>query len=291
MSRARPGAALGRPGAGRYNPRMQSHRYLPEVSRVSVLMAAILLAFALTRVLQAPDLNLSLPLPGVVLALTLNLNTAIAVLAAGITATGMDWLLRTHPSLEPGESREHWLLPTLTVLVIGIALDTLPANAAWWLGFGVGGLLLLVVFLAEYVVVDPSDVRYPLAAAALTALAFAMFLILAVALRAANARLFLVLPALFLAGGLVALRTLHLRLNERWELNWAVGIGVVTVQLGAALHYWPLAPVAFGLALLGPVYALTGLAVGVSEGNPFQRAWVEPVVMLAIFWGLAVWFR
>jgi hypothetical protein len=270
---------------------MQSHRYLPESSRVSVLMAAILLAFALTRLLHVPNLDIAIPLAGILLAFSVNLNTAIVVLAAGITATGMDWLLRTHPSLETGESREHWLLPTLTVMVLGISLYTLPEGVTWWLGFGAGGLLLVVVFLAEYVVVDPADARYPLATAALTALAFAIFLILAVALRAANARLFLVVPALFLAGGLAALRTLHLRLNERWEYNWAIGIAVVAAQMAAALHYWPLTPVRFGLALLGPVYALTLLAVSQAEGNPFRRAWVEPIVMLAIFWGLAVWFR
>ena len=71
-----------------------------------------------------------------------------------------------------------------------------------------------------------------------------------------------VAPALFAGAGLAALRTLHLRLNERWETAWAFGIGLVAVQLGAALHYMPLTPVRFGLALLGPVYALTILAVG-----------------------------
>lgn len=270
---------------------MQSHRYLPEASRISVLMAAVLLAFALTRVISTPNLNLALPLPGIVLAFSVNLNTAIVILAAGLTATGVDWLLRSHPSLQRGETREHWLLPTLTVLVIGVALYTLPAGAIWWLGFGLGGSLLLVVFLAEYVAVDPTDTRYPVASATLTAISFTIFLILSVALRAANARLFLVLPALFLTGGLTALRTLHLRLSERWELSWAVGIAVVTVQLGAALHYWPLSPIRFGLALVGPIYALTVLAVSQAEGRPFRRSVVEPVVMLLLFWGLAIWFR
>ena len=90
-----------------------------------------------------------------------------------------------------------------------------------------GAGLLLVVFLAEYVVVDPTDVRYPLATAILTVLAFVIFLILATAIKATNARLIMVVPALFLTGGLAALRTLHLRLNERWELAWALGIGLV----------------------------------------------------------------
>ena len=270
---------------------MQTHRYLPEANRVSVLMAAILLAFALTRVLSAPNLKIALPLAGIMLAFSVNLNTVIVVLAAGITATGMDWLLRTHPLIEQGESREHWLLPTLTVLVTGVSLYTLPGGTSWWLGFGLAGVVLVVVFLAEYVVVDPADTRYPAATAILTALAFAIFLILAVALRAANTRLFLILPALFLASGLAALRTLHLRLNESWELNWAIGIALVETQLAAALHYFPLTPVRFGLVLLGPVYALTLLAVSLSDGNPFRRASVEPLVMLMILWGLAVWFH
>jgi len=270
---------------------MQSHRYLPEASRISVLMAAVLLAFALTRVISTPNLDLSLPLPGIVLAFSVNLNTAIVILAAGLTATGVDWLLRSHPSLQHGGTQEHWLLPTLTVLVIGVALYTLPAGGIWWLGFGLGGSLLLVVFLAEYVAVDPTDTRYPVASATLTAISFTIFLILSVALRAANSRLFLVLPALFLTGGLTALRTLHLRLSERWEAAWAVGIAVVTMQLGAALHYWPLSPIRYGLALVGPIYTLTILAVSLAEGHPFRRSVTEPAVMLVLFWGLAIWFR
>ncbi len=275
----------------RYNMGMISHRYQIDASRVSVLTAAVLLSFALTRVISTPHYFVNIPLAGIALTFGINLNTAIAVLAAGLSATGVVWLLRAHPALEPGETVEHWLLPMLTTLVIGVTLYTLPSGLIWWLGFGLGGILLVVVFLAEYVVVDPSDTRYPLATAALTALSFAIYLILAIALRLAGARLFLLAPALFLVGGLAALRTLHLRLNERWEFGWALGIALVGAQLAAALHYWPLAPVCFGLILLGPAYALTGLAANLAEGNPFRRAFVEPAVMLSLLWGLAIWFR
>jgi len=271
---------------------MTERRSLPDPSRLSVLTAAILLAFALTRVLQAPQLfSLPISLGNFNLTLRFNLNTVIILLAAGVTATGMDWLLRTHPTLKIGESREHWLLPTLTVLVTGITLNTLPNTPVWWIGFGVAALLFLAVSLSEFVAVDPTDRRYPLATAFLSVLAFVIFLILGAALKAADARLVLVVPALFLAGSLAALRTLHLRLNERWEPAWAAGIGLVAAQLGAALHYVPLTPVQFGLALLAPLYALTVLAVNLLEGTPFRRAFVEPTVMLGLFWGLAIWFR
>ncbi len=269
---------------------MTEHRYLPDPSRVSVLTAIILLAFALTHFLHVPEGNITIPIFGLVLAIPISLNTAISLLTAALTAAGVDWLLHTHPSIEKGETREHWLLPTLTSLALGIALNTLPENV-WWLGFGLSIFLLVTVFLAEYVVVDPTDIRYPVATAVLTALAFAIFLILAVSLKASGGRLFLLAPALFLGSFLAALRTLHLRLNERWELAWAIGIGLVGMQLGAALHYWPLTPVRYGLALLAPVYALTVLAVSLADGVSFRRAATEPGVMLALIWGLLIWFR
>jgi hypothetical protein len=271
---------------------MTERRYLPDQARVSVLTAAVLLAFALTRVLNAPHLfSLLIPVGNIKVSLSINLNTVIVLLTAGLTATGMDWLLSTHPSMEKGETREHWLLPTLTVLVTGIALTTLPNTPLWWLGFALGVVIFLVVALSEFVVVDPNDARYPLATAILTVFAFVIFLILAVVLKAINVRLIWLMPALFLAGGLAALRTLHLHLNERWEFAWAAGIGLVVMQLGGAVHYLPLTSVRFGLALLAPLYALTLLSVSLAEGNPFRRAFIEPAVMLVLFWGLAIWFR
>ena len=270
---------------------MTEKHHLPDPTRASILTATVLMGFALTRLVSAPPYQLTIPLWDVYISLTFNLNTLMVVLAAGLTATGMSWLLGTHPSLEKGEAREHWLLPTLTALVIGVALYTLPPNAIWWLGFGLGAAILLVVFYSEFVAVDPSDPRYPLATAILTVLAFIIFLILAVALKASNARLFLVAPALFLAGGLVALRTLHLRLSERWEPIWAIGIAIVSIQLGAALYYMPLTPVRFGLGLLGPVYALTSLAVRMADGCSLRRAIFEPVVMLILLCGLMIWFH
>jgi len=43
--------------------------------------------------------------------------------------------------------------------------------------------------------------------------------------------------------------------------------------------------------LLAPLYAVTLLAVSLSEGSPLRRSITEPLVMLALFWGLLLWFR
>jgi hypothetical protein len=265
-------------------------RYLPDTNQVGVLTAAVLLAFALAHLIQTPEFTLELQLPGFYFAYPVSLNTLMVILAAGLTATGMDWLLHSHPSLGETPTIEFWVLPTLATFIIGIPLTILPPGNVWWLGFGVGGLLLVLVFLAEYIVVEPSAPQYAIATAGLTALSYAVFLILTTALRFSGVRLFLVAPALFIAASLVSLRTLHLRVSQKWEFNWALGIGLVCTQIGAALHYWPVSPVQFGLALLGPLYALSTLTANLLEGVPLRRAISEPLFALALAWGAALFF-
>jgi hypothetical protein len=203
----------------------------------------------------------------------------------------MDWLLRSHPSLGDSPTIEYWVLPTLATFIIGIPLAILPPGTTWWLGFGIGGLLLVLVFLAEYIVVEPSAPQYAIATAGLTALSYAIYLILTAALRFSGARLFLVAPTLFIAASLVSLRTLHLRASQKWEFNWALGIALVCMQIGAALHYWPVSPIQFGLALLGPLYALTTLTANLLEGVPLRRTVTEPLLALALAWGGAFLLR
>lgn len=266
-------------------------RNLPAPDRLSVLAATILLAYALARFVNLPARELALQLPGLYLAVQVNIQTVIALLVAGLTATGADWLMRDHPAIKGNSTLEHWLLPALTAWVIGLPLFQLPLSPVWWVGFALGGGLLMLVLVAEYIVVDPEDARQPPAAAALTAVSFALFLVLAVALRFAGTRLFLILPAIVLAAGLVSLRALHLRLHGRWVFVEACIIAVLIGQMAAALHYWPLSPAAYGLALLGPAYALTSLVGSLAEGEMLPQAVIEPAVVLAVVWGAALWIR
>jgi hypothetical protein len=265
-------------------------RYLPDTNQVGMLAAAVLLAFALAHLIQTPEFTLELQLPGFYFSYPISLNTLMVVMAAGLTATGMDWLLRSHPSLGKAPTIEYWVLPTLATFIIGIPLTILPPGNIWWLGFGIGGLLLVFVFVAEYIVVEPSAPQYAIATAGLTALSFAIYLILTTALRFSGARLFLVAPALFIAAGLVSLRTLHLRLSQKWEFNWALGIALVCTQIGAGLHYWPVSPVQFGLVLLGTLYALSNLTANLLEGIPLRRAMTEPLIALTLAWGTSILF-
>jgi hypothetical protein len=83
------------------------------------------------------------------------------------------------------------------------------------------------------------------------------------------------------------LRTLHLQLGEVWDYAWAAGIGLVCAQIAAGLHYWPLSSLQFGLAVLGPLYALTALATALAEETPLRSAIAEPGIILGSLWAAA----
>lgn len=269
-------------------------RYLPDSNRVSVVTAVVLLTYALTRLVSVPGFTLTMQLPGFYFSYVISTGTAMTLMAAGLTASGMDWLLRDHPSIHTLQSQrtiEHWLLPALTAFIIGVLLDLLPSGSIWWIGFGFSAAILVLVILAEYIALDPGAPSYTIASAGLTALSYALFLLFVIALRLAGARLFIIVPTIFLAAGLVTLRTLHLRLGGSWNFPWGIGIGLISAQLAASLHYWPLSSLQFALILLGPLYALTALAYRINEDIPIRNAITEPGIILGLLWIAAIFLR
>jgi hypothetical protein len=268
----------------------EEHRHMPDANRLSVLIAVVLLAYAFAHLIETQRYALNINVLGVAIAIPLNLTVAATLIAAGLTAAGMDWLLRGHPHFEGENTFEHWILPALTAFVLGVPLYNLSFGPAWWLSFGLGGVLLLLVFLAEYIALDASDVRHPAASAGLVALSYALFLILITTLSLSASRLVLVVVAVFPAAGMVALRALHLRTRE-WRFAWAIGIAIILTQIAAALHYWPVTPIQYGLLLLGPLYALTELALNLGEDISPRRAGIEAAVELIVFWIVAFLLR
>ena len=266
------------------------HSHMPDANRLSVLIATILLAYAMAHLIETQRNTLNFNILGLVFSLPVNLNVAATLIASGLTAAGMDWLLRGHPHFNSGNTIQHWILPSLTAFVLGVPLYNLPFGPAWWLSFGLGGVLLLLVFLAEYIALDSSDVRQPAASAGLVALSYTLFLILMTTMSFSMSRLLPIAVAVFPASGLVVLRALHLR-TGKWEFAWSAGVALILTEFAAALNYWPLKPLQYGLALLGPLYALTELAQNMAEDVAPRQAGVVAGIGLAVFWAAAILVR
>jgi hypothetical protein len=270
---------------------MDEHGYLPDSNRLSVLTSVILLAYALIPFIQVPSGDFSVQLPGLFLVLPLRFSFLVSLLSAALAALGTDWLLHDHPERKNEPLWQHGLIPALTTWVIGVPLNSLNLGLGWWAVFGFGSALLVLVFMAEYIVVDLSDARHAIATVWLTAVSFALYLVIAITVRALEFRVYLMVPFLVVPMVLVSLRTLYLRLGGRWCVMWSIGLSIAIGQIALGLRYWPLKPLTFGLILLGIAYSFTSFAGAIEEDRQWRSLWIEPVVMLLIIWGLAFILR
>jgi hypothetical protein len=266
---------------------VKEHEALPSIDHLSVVTATILLAYALTAFIHFPTRSLSLQLPGFLLTVNINFMTIISVVVGLLAAAGADWLIGAHPSLGSGRRFHHWLIPAFTALVISVPLNNLQISGSWWAVLALGGLLLTGVMIAEYISVDPGDLRFPIARMSLSAMSYALFLVLLIAVRGSGLRLYTVIFAILPASAVVTAKTLHLRLGG-WNLAWTAGISLVVTQLATGLFYLPLRPLQFGLALIGITYGLINLAGSVEEKRPLNLIWIEPTLLIVIFIALAI---
>lgn len=287
---------LGSDLRGRYNHHphlytqtfMKENQHLPNINHISVLTAMVLFAFAFMHLMAEPNYRIGFQAFGRTIVFDLDLRFSLVLLASGLTASGMDWILKDHPFLRGKRTLEHWLVPMFTALVLGMSLYFLPHTLLWWIGFGMSAAVLITVFFAEYVVVSPGDTNYPTAVIVLTVISFTLHLILLLALRYAGLRLFLVTPAIFFATFFVSLRVLNVRLRGSWRFAWSFGIALMVLQISAGLYYWKLSPIRFGLIVLGILYALSSLAANLIEGIPLKQAAVEPITMLVFIFGAGI---
>lgn len=264
---------------------MRSRDYLPEINRLSVVSAAIMLAFALTKLVAFPAQSLSFSIFGILLNFTLDFNTVITLLTAALAAVGMDWLILSHPGRLKYKNRWayvwHWVMPVLTTLVIGIALNAFIDEILWWVIYILGSLLLMAVFIAEYNVVPSEGIQLPIARVGLTALSFALYLLLAIALFTVNLRLYIRLPLLSIGALMVFSRSIYLRVGA-WHPLWAVINSLILSEIAVGFHYLPLSPIQIGLVLVGLAYAFTSFVTGIKEQRKRWAFWGEPIIMLIV---------
>jgi len=264
--------------------------HLPDLNRLSITVSTILLAYTLTHFMSIPPQEVGFTLLGIFFSVRINFSTLVSILVAGLTASGSAWLLQDHPARgEYDNTIIHWLLPSLTSLVLMLAINQLPFNASWWIAAAVSGLGLILVIIAEYVVLDTSNRFFIPAEMGITALSVVLFLILAVSLHAAETRLFYRVPVLSAAALLVFLRVVHLRKRGVWALNQGSVPFLLIGELAAGLHYLPVGSIGFGVALAGPLYALIEFSEDLPDGKekiPLEKVF-WPGMILIFSWGIA----
>jgi hypothetical protein len=264
--------------------------HLPDLNRLSITVSTILLAYTLTHFMSIPPQEVGITLLGIFLNFRINYSTLVSILVAGLTASGSAWLLQDHPARGESETTIiHWLLPSLTSLVLMLAVNQLPFNSTWWAATAASGLGLILVLIAEYVVLDSSNRFFLPAELVITALSIVLFLILAISLHDAETRLFYRVPVLSAAALLVYLRVVHLRQRGIWALNQGSVPFLLIGELAAGLHYLPVGSIGFGVALAGPLYALIEISDDLPSGEkniPLEKIF-WPGIIIFLSWGIA----
>jgi len=266
---------------------MQGSKAFPQINTLSVVMATITLAFSLTRILLEKETILNLNLGFAGFSLAFSSGTLVALFTAALAASGSQWIISEHPNPEVRSGKwyefvSHWIIPIFTSFVISITLNQMTKGNEWWILFGLGAFLLGMVFIAEYNVADVSDVSRPIASVGLIALSFSLFLILIIAIRAANLRLYLTLPIVAFAVLLMTLRTMYLRLHGGWKFELTFIIVLISLLLVAGLHYLPISPIRYGLWVTAIFYALISLFCGLDEKREAPSIYLEPLSMIVL---------
>ncbi len=258
----------------------------PDPAKLSLFTGLLALVLVLARLVHLPGPRRAFAVGEVQITLALDAALGLAALLAALTWSGMDWLLRDHPAYRPRRLVWHALLPTFALWALEAALLALPVGPMWWFVFGGGLGALVVLLLAEYIVLDLQDPRALWASWGLQSVAYGLYLLLALAVRAAGWRLLFAAPLLAVGAWVVARRLWALRSRAP---GWGAGLVVLVVvgHLSVAWFYTPLSPLAYSLVLLGALYALVPMLAEPASGRPWNEAWTEPLSTAAVLWLLA----
>jgi hypothetical protein len=231
----------------------------------------------------------------------------MTALLPSLACTGTDSLIRSHPLIHRGETRytfTFWTLPGLSVVTATLLLPLAPNGTAllrrfvapltpYWLGgLALTALLLLLIAVAQYHTVDPSDPGYRLARLALNVVVYFVALSLFILIYGSKTRSLLSATTTAAVGSLLALELLrgvhhNLRLTGLYTLITGLALGEVTW----ALNYWTVGRLTGGLLLLLVFYLVTGLSRERLLQRLNRRALVEFALVALVGLGLIIKYR
>lgn len=247
--------------------------------RLGVVSGALLLALALARLLEVPARPYQITVLGSPLGFTLSESTVMMLILAGMAASGMESLLRTHPRLRQGQvgrTAPFWIVPSLLVLALSAWLAGIDNVGLWTLGMVAAVVLVPLALTVEYASLSPqfqghAGLRWLYGVLIHLVAMIALFVIYRARLRGLVAG-----PLVFLTTALLAARLFSmLTADLRAALIYGGVVGLLLAQLVWVANYWPLSGLQGGLLLLLAFYVLAGLLQQLISGNYSHRVALE----------------
>ena len=264
--------------------------------RLSVLVALIILSFALLPLIEAPTTgSVGTSFLGTPLRLDFTATTLVLLLLTILTCAGVSQLVGDHPRVRRGEVRRtfsHLILPACTVIVAAQLLVNITDPSLWILGLIVTAAVLWVTILAEYAVVDPEGPAASRARLFLTALTYVLAALLFGLIWNTRTRSLISATLTLLAAGSLAFDLLYATGAQLSRVfMFSLSIGLVLAEGNWAINYWRSNVFIAAIAQLLAFYALTGLAGQHLLHRINRRVLIEFGVVMALALLLLLWGR
>jgi hypothetical protein len=264
--------------------------------RLSVLVALVILSFALLPLIEAPTAgSVGTSFLGTPLRLDFTASTLMMLLVTTLTCAGVTQLVRDHPRVRRGEVTRTFsllILPAVTVIVAAQLLVNITDTSLWILGLIVTAAVLWLTVLAEYAVVDPEGPAASRARLYLTALTYVLAVLLFGLIWNTRARSLISATLTLLAASSLAFDLLYATGAQLGRVfMFSLSIGLVLAEGNWAINYWRSNVFVAAVAQLLAFYALTGLAGQHLLHRINRRVLIEfgTVMVIALF--LLLWGR
>jgi hypothetical protein len=277
------------------NSPQSEKREAPCYERASVFVSLIVLGLAFMPEMELPTRTFSFYVLGSLASIRLSATWLMVALLASLACTGTDSLVRSHPLARYGEIRytfTFWALPGLSVMTATLVLPLAPSRSYWLGSLALTAFLLLLIAVAQYHTIDPTDPDYRLARLALNLFVYLVALGLLALIYGSKTRSLLSATRTAAVSGLLALELLrgvhhNLRLTGLYALITGLALGEVTW----ALNYWTAGRLTGGLLLLLVFYLVTGLSREGLLRRFNRRVLVEFALVALLGLGLIIKYR
>ena len=254
--------------------------------RLSVLSGALVLGLALGRFLEAPIRPLGIDVLGSPLGINLSVTTVLLLVTAGLGATAVESLVRSHPLARQGQLKRtvmYWIMPALLALGLAAWLLAFEEVGLWTAGMLACAILAPLALAIEYANVDPGERDRPVTRWGERALIFMVAFLLYSRIYDLNVRALLSSTAVFGVTTLLAARFLWLEVGSaRQAFLYGATAGLLLGLLNWAVNYWSLSAMQGGLLLLVVFYVLAGLIQQSLSGRFSRQVVLEYGIVLLV---------
>jgi len=264
--------------------------------RLSVLVALIVLSFALLPLIEAPaPASVGTSFLGTPLRLDFTATTLVLLLVTVLTCAGVWQLVRDHPRVRHGEVRRTFsflILPAVTVIVAAQLLVNITDTPLWILGLIMTAAALWLTILAEYAAVDPEGPLTSRARLFLTGLTYVLAVLLFALIWNTRARSSISATLTFIVAGSLAFDLLYATGAQLSRVfMFSLAIALVLAEGNWAINYWRSNVFITAVAQLLAFYALIGLAGQHLLDRINRRVLIEFGVVMLIVLLLLLWGR